>query len=358
MSIPSDWTWTAAGGGGTCDIAYPAETASNSGGVGDMLILEVAYGNSAGSAPTTPAGWTIVPKSGGGNTIEYGGTGSWGVNTGSRGIAVYYKVSAGTETGTLTVTNGGTGTDRTMRCAMTRFSCTSATWIAPVGVVASDTTSGTGFSIAPGVNPGSASGDVLLGCGAWVPTTSTTSGSTSSALTWTGAGLGSTTPRNTGSTLSTTNGVRLNTYAATVSSAATGNCSFALTLSAAGAGPGAMVRLREDTSGAVTAYAGNDVAVEPGTTVTLNASESQGTITAYSWSKVSGTTSPTINNSSAAVANYEAPFVVGGDELTFRVTTTPSATDDVTHIVLEPTEYADDGAGNLVPLQLLTDDGS
>lgn len=84
--------------------------------------------------------------------------------------------------------------------------------------------------------------------------------------------------------------------------------------------------------------------IEPGTTVTLDATGSTtaiGTITGYSWTQTSGT-SVTLSSTSVASPTFTAPLTVNGDSLVFEVTVTNSSsltdTDSVTVDALRSTE--------------------
>jgi hypothetical protein len=58
--------------------------------------------NTANTAPTMPAGWTSI------GALE-GGTGTWAVDTGTRRVELFVKDTVtGSETGTVTVSLGGT----------------------------------------------------------------------------------------------------------------------------------------------------------------------------------------------------------------------------------------------------------
>lgn len=91
MSLPtwvSNGTWTQ--GTGNLAVDYPAGLVAN-----DLLLLFVQSNN---EAVTTPTGWTEI-----GTQTGQGAA----LTAGSTRLAVYYKVAAGTETGTFTVTDTG-----------------------------------------------------------------------------------------------------------------------------------------------------------------------------------------------------------------------------------------------------------
>lgn len=72
--------------------AYPASPVS-----GDMLVMCVASRDSANSLPT-PSGWTAV-------TASTGGVGADGVDSGPVRLSLFYKISDGTESGSLVITD-------------------------------------------------------------------------------------------------------------------------------------------------------------------------------------------------------------------------------------------------------------
>jgi hypothetical protein len=96
--------------------AYPSSIAA-----GDMLVLFVHQKpSSVGAATcTTPSGWTSKGGVVGGG---YGAT--LGIDTGDTRLNTYYKVAAGTESGSLTVTVGG---NNICAAVMLRFT-TTGTW--------------------------------------------------------------------------------------------------------------------------------------------------------------------------------------------------------------------------------------
>lgn len=344
MTVDSTVSQTAASGVGTLSIAYPATLSANSGGIDDMLILIVGYGNSASAAPTTPSGFTIL------GAALYGGTGSWGVDTGQRGIVAYYRDTDGSETGSLTVTNGGSGSDRAIRGVMYRIVKQSSTWETPVAVYDDDSSSGTALNIAPGSNPGGSPGDLVIAAACWVPTGNNTSTGTSSAISWTGAGVTTTAGLSGTVPTTSTNGLRLNTYYAPVTGIATGNVSLNLTLAGASAGVGVIVRLRA-TGDPPVAYVPQDQAAEPWSTFTLDGTESTGNITSYTWTQTAGTSVSL--GGSGATRTFEVPASIAGEFLTFELevddgTSTSTASVDVESM---PVTEAKAVGGVWVPLR-------
>ena len=100
-----------------------------------------------------------------------------------------------------------------------------------------------------------------------------------------------------------------------------------------------------------TAMAGNDQSVDEQTAVTLNGSgtDSDGSITSYSWAQSSGT-SVTLTNADSASVSFEAPTVTSTEALTFALTVTDnegathadSVTVSVNPVNAAPTLFAGD----------------
>lgn len=335
------------GGGSTITLTVPVETTQNPSGTGDKLIAFIGFGNSAGATPAAPAGWTLIDA-------VYGGAGSWGSETGPRGVAAYHRTTAASESGsTVVFNNGGSGTDRAMRGFILRYSKSGTTWETIVSAKGSDSSVGTAFSCATGTNPGTAVGDQVAAAACWIPSTSTSSG-TATCFNWTGAGitglLGPTGPVANG------NKLRVNGFYGSPTGSASGNLTFQLTLSdAASAGSALVVRLR-DSGTPPHANAGSDqTGAEPWSTMYLDGSESTGNIASFAWTQTAGT-AVTLTGSTTVAPSFTVPAKVGGETLTFSLTVTDtnsvtSAADTVNIEVLPPTEYGTQG-GVLVPLRL------
>ena len=86
------------------------------------------------------------------------------------------------------------------------------------------------------------------------------------------------------------------------------------------------------------AQAGPDQTVASGSLVTLDGSDSEGSIDSYSWAQTGG---PTIalSNASSAVARFNAPFVASAVTLSFQLTIvneTKQADTDSTSVIVQP----------------------
>lgn len=100
---------TASGGtGGSVTPTYPATPSAN-----DIFLLAVLSYSSGGTTISTPAGWSVVDNV----TFEDDS------NNEDGSAAVFYKISDGTETGTVTVSKtGATGAGTVMFAQMYRYS--------------------------------------------------------------------------------------------------------------------------------------------------------------------------------------------------------------------------------------------
>jgi hypothetical protein len=171
-------TWQTAGaydtGTASCAPGIPASTA-----VGDLLIIGCAFGNGDDTPLDTPAGWTLIPDS-----LEFGGDGgAYGTDSGNRGVMAFLRIADGTESGTVTVTNPGSGANtRVTQAQIMRFTKTGDAW----NVKASngeDNTDGTGYSVTADSVLIPANGDNGIAVTAWNPDSATAGTPT---LTWDG----------------------------------------------------------------------------------------------------------------------------------------------------------------------------
>jgi hypothetical protein len=135
-------TWgavgTAASGTTSCAPAYPTGISAST---SKLFCLVTGRSNTANTVPTMPAGWTRI------GGLE-GGTGTWGVDTGTRRVDFFQKDTVlGTETGTVTVSLAGT-TANTLRASIFRVEVTSGYGIDVALVSGADTTNDTSYSAA------------------------------------------------------------------------------------------------------------------------------------------------------------------------------------------------------------------
>lgn len=86
------------------------------------------------------------------------------------------------------------------------------------------------------------------------------------------------------------------------------------------------------------AKAGPDQAVASGSLVTLDGSNSEGSIGSYSWAQTGGPTIALVN-ANKAVATFIAPFVTSAVTLSFQLTVvnqTKQADTDSTSVIVQP----------------------
>lgn len=105
----------------------------------DLWCVVTGRGNTANTAPTMPAGWTAV--------LDFeGGTGTWGVDAGTRRDTVFRKDTVtGTESGTVMVSLAGT-TANTLRAVIIRTEKPAGYTVSVAASAGADTTSATSFS--------------------------------------------------------------------------------------------------------------------------------------------------------------------------------------------------------------------
>jgi hypothetical protein len=149
--------------------------------VGDKLVALVHWHNSLGTTPSCSDGtWSFVG-------VKWGSSGSYGLDAGPRGVAVWEKVATSTSEAAPTFTQpagaGGAGFGALVLYATKSLGA----WAATTFASGEDTTSGTGYSATAGSDPGITTGDlVILASSLSDDTASFSAGPT---LTWTGATL-------------------------------------------------------------------------------------------------------------------------------------------------------------------------
>ncbi|MHB8845672.1 MAG: CxxxxCH/CxxCH domain c-type cytochrome [Nitrospirota bacterium] len=138
--------------------AYPSGIVAN-----DLLVLVVGMKPTTinNGTVTTPTGWTAL-------TLIRSTTGTQGGDTGGTNLFTFYRVAAGTETGTLSVT---TASANVAWAQMYRFTDNTAWSVA--NATGTDTTTGAAVSITFSSDPGVQQGDYILGA-MCIPTDVTT----------------------------------------------------------------------------------------------------------------------------------------------------------------------------------------
>ena len=226
-----------AAAGTTVAPAYPAGIAAN-----DLLVMIVGMKSSTANSGsvTTPAGWTPIVS-----LIGAGGYGAvLAADTGNTNLFAYYKVAAGTETGSLTVT---IATNNISWAQMYRLSKTKESW-GVAGATGSDITGDAAVSIAFSSDPGVAANDFILGA-MCIPTDITTPAQfTVEAFAQTGATFGTVTEI---SEPDSAIGNQIGGFVISAAvSAGTGSAAPTMTATAAATntnvrGPGVFIRIRE-----------------------------------------------------------------------------------------------------------------
>lgn len=228
-------TWgaagTAASGTTSCTPEYPTGVSAST---SKIFCVVTGRSNTADTAPTMPAGWTRI------GGLE-GGTGTWGVDTGTRRVDFFVKDTVtGSETGTVTVSLSGT-TANTLRATIFRIEVPSEYSIDTALVSGADSSNGTGYSAAAS---SSATFDanrlVLIGTAQNIDTGTVSA----AAITATGITFGTLTNR---ATTAVTNGNdhRHILHSVPVSSGSgTVAPTFSYTISASGSGPTGFLVLR------------------------------------------------------------------------------------------------------------------
>lgn len=249
-------TWgaagTAASGTTSCTPAYPTGISA---ATSKILCAVTGRSNTADTAFTMPAGWTKI----GASELE-GGTGTWGVDTGTRRVTFFAKdTTVGDETGTVTVSLAGTA-NNTLRATIFRVEVTSGYGIQYEATTGADTTNDTGFS-ASGAAIGFAPGDLLA-----ILVAQNIDTGTQSAQSITASGVTFGTRTNRAST-AVTNGNDHRHILDTVpvsSGTATAAPTYAYTISAAGSGPVAFLRMREVAPPVVTSQPTDQTVLDGG----------------------------------------------------------------------------------------------
>lgn len=252
MSVTWGAAGTAASGTTSCTPSYPTGISALT---SKILCAVTGRSNTADTAFTMPAGWTKI----GASELE-GGTGTWGVDTGTRRVTFFAKdTTVGDETGTVTVSLTGT-TNNTLRATIFRVEVTSGYGIEYEATTGADTTNGTGFS-ASGAAIGFASGDLLA-----ILVAQNIDTGTQSAQSITASGVTFGTRTNRAST-AVTNGNDHRHILDTVpvsSGTATAAPTYSYTISAAGSGPVAFLRMREAAPPVVTSQPTDQTVLDGG----------------------------------------------------------------------------------------------
>lgn len=230
MSVSYGAFGTISHGTTSCTPAYPSPTA------GQGLFMLVSFTETSNTVPVTPSGWTLLGSAS-------GGAGSFGLDTGPRGVAWYKRDTdaTGSEgTGTVTVTAGGSGATRAISAIIISVTKTLAAWEASF-CSGADATDGTAYSATMTPPTQAVSGDLALIGTTWRPDNVTQS---SPSMAWTGSATTVTGRTAGGNTNDNDHRIIFQTY--TPTGTTSGNAVFTQTASASTAsGITAMVLIRD-----------------------------------------------------------------------------------------------------------------
>lgn len=233
MAIAFVASGAVAAGTTSLSVPYPAGLSS-----GNLLVLAIANKYPA-NAPSVPSGWTQLAQGS-------GGAGTAGADSGQVYSTVMYKVSDGTETGSLSVTLTSSNT-----CLGRMFAYSNATGAWDLAAVTDDdTVASTTMSFSFASNPGVAAGDHIFAASAANGTSATFGSAT---FTQSGVTFGTITERQDSGTANGDN-CGLIVYDVPVSTGtATGNPAHTFTANTAfgnyPAGACVFARLREAAGG-------------------------------------------------------------------------------------------------------------
>lgn len=333
-SVPEAYsqpTWGAAGtaGSGTtsCTPAYPTGISS---ATSKLFCMVTGRSNTADTVPTMPAGWTRI------GGLE-GGTGTWGVDLGTRRVDFFQKDTVtGSESGTVTVSLAGT-TANTLRATIFRVGVASGYGIDVEFVSGADASNDTSYSAAATTNATFDSNRLVLIGTAQNVDTGTAS---SRAISATGVTFGTLTNR---ADTAVTNGNDhrhiLNSVPVS-SGSGTVAPTFSYTISASGSGPTAFLvlrgRLPAVTNEIYIAPSANIAAGGEATTAQLTAPSGKSTsdfVAGRLWDDENGSDSIDITADDYTEVEWclqaQSP-AVNGDYFDFRVYAGASALDTYT----------------------------
>lgn len=213
------------------NIDYPATPAS-----GDLILCFIGTKEPA-SDPTTPSGFALL----GSKTGVAGG--AVAANAGPTSVFVFYKVSDGTETGSVSTTI--TGSDSAVGRMLLYSKGGGNTWDVANFTTGEDSSSGTGVAVAGAGGIDLAAGDFILGAFTGTRGNTSSSARSFSATSATFA----TADERIDSSQSSSPGVMLVVADAAVTTGSNNAPTFSLTLAAASLGPAVIARLREVSGG-------------------------------------------------------------------------------------------------------------
>lgn len=299
-----------AAGTTSCTPAYPASLAA-----GDLIFLACTYGNSTDATPATPSGFTLIP-----NSNLLGGSGSYGTDTGNRGVIAWIKISDGTETGTITVNNGGSGSTATISAQMTRATKSAAAWWVSA-TTGTDNSSDTSYSATGSVALIPANGDLGFAVAGLMVDTATVSSQT---LTWDGVATTATQVNQ----VANTSGADQRFVWFRRNLAGTGGSApiFAATLAVAAAGPTAFILIHDGAAPVLSVANGTHTHTATSPTLTQH----QG-LAVDSAAHAHSSTSPTLTQHHALAVDSASHAHTASNVTLTTAGATPVEPDDATH---------------------------
>jgi hypothetical protein len=127
---------TGSSGTTSCTPSYPSGISAST---SKLICVVTGRSSTANTVPTMPSGWTRI------GGLE-GGTGTWGVDTGTRRVDIFIKdVTTGSETGTVTVSLSG-DTNNTLRATIHRIEVAAGAELDVELATGADTSNDTSYS--------------------------------------------------------------------------------------------------------------------------------------------------------------------------------------------------------------------
>lgn len=250
-------TWGATGTAGTgttsCTPAYPTGISSTT---SELFCIAAGRSSVADTVISGPAGWTSLGQ------LE-GGTGTYGVDTGTRRIAFFRKDTvAGTETGTETFSFASGAAASTISAQIFRVVKSSGFTVSAQFASGADTTNDTSYSVTSSSSLTWATDDFLL-----IGTAQNLDNGTQTAktLTATGVTFGAISNQFVQAVTNGNDHRRILDTSIVSSASTTAAVTYAYTVSAAASGVSAFLRLRESNADVNVALTGHAATASAGT---------------------------------------------------------------------------------------------
>jgi hypothetical protein len=292
---------TSSAGTTSCTPTYPAGISATT---SELFAIVTGRSSVADTAITGPAGWTSLGQ------LE-GGTGTYGVDTGTRRVAFFRKDTVtGSESGSVSFTLGAGNSQSTLSGTIFRVEKTANYTVSAQFASGADTTNGTAYSATSSTSPTWATGDFLLIGTAQNIDTGTGS---SRAVSATGVTFGTLSLWVDAAVVNGNDHRRIFLAAPVSSASTTAAVTFSYTISAAGSGPTAFVVLTETATDVSVGIVGSGMTASSGTVTAprqngQSITSAQGSISAVAGavtltgSAITGEQGTTTPNSNGTVA--------------------------------------------------------